>query len=199
MQLKDLKRSMKNQLRIKFLATLIFLIANSNSFADVSEALRFAREGVDRTVEIAPRIKNRKSFDSRNYYPGEKIFYKVSAKRDTAKDLIIKSTGFSGVDEVTIEIKLSKVERVELLQKAVLSAWGMLNRKNFIKSDKRTDKVEVKIGDYVADINVKFEGSEYAEIKIAKIKIVVKNLSEEFEKAVIQAIRKYRVSDGSFI
>ncbi|CUS83069.1 hypothetical protein [Candidatus Kryptobacter tengchongensis] len=120
-------------------------------------------------------------------------------KRDTTNDVIIKSTGYSEVDEVTIEIKLSRIEKVEMVEKAVISAWGMLNRKNFIKSDRKTDKVEFKIGDYDVEINVKFEGSEQAEIKIAKIKIIVVSPVEEFEKAVVQAIRRYKVSDGSFI
>ncbi|MFN3135559.1 MAG: hypothetical protein ACK44H_08325 [Candidatus Kryptonium sp.] len=190
---------MRHRLQIRFFVALAISLASFNSFADVKEALKFAREGIDRAVEIAPKVKKRKSFDSRNYHPGEKIFYKVSVKRDTTGDLIIKSIGFSGIDEATIEIKLSKIERIEALEKAALSAWGMLDRKNFIKADKKTDKVEVKIGNYMSDISVKFEGSEYAEIKIAKIKIVVKNPDEEFEMAVIQAIRRYRVSDGSFI
>lgn len=199
MRLKDLKRNMRHQLRIKFFVALAILLVSSNSFADIEEALKFAREGIDRAVEIAPKIKKRKSFDSRNYHPGRKVFYKVSVKRDTTDDVIIKSTGFSGIDEVTIEIKLSKMERVESLEKATLSAWEMLKKKNFVKADKKTDKVEVKIGSYTADINVKFEGSEYSEIKIAKIKVVVKNPSEEFESATIQAIRRYRISDGTFI
>jgi len=199
MLLKDLKRNMKHRLQIKFFVALAILLVSSSSFADVKEALKFAREGIDRAVEIASKVKKRKSFDSRNYYPGEKIFYKVSVKRDTTDDLIIKSTGFSGIDEATIEIKLSKIERIKFLEDALLSAWGMLNNKNFIKADKKTDKVEVKIGSYMTNISVKFEGSEYAEIKVAKVKMVVKNPDEEFETAVIQAIRRYRVSDGSFI
>jgi len=191
---------MRHQLLIRIFIFLLTMGLNFETLAGVKEALKFAREGINKAVELAPKVKKRKSFDSRNYYPGEiKVFYKVSMKRDTTNDVIIKSTGYSEVDEVTIEIKLSRIEKVEMVEKAVISAWGMLNRKNFIKSDRKTDKVEFKIGDYDVEINVKFEGSEQAEIKIAKIKIIVVSPVEEFEKAVVQAIRRYKVSDGSFI
>ncbi|MEN3037940.1 MAG: hypothetical protein ABDI07_02110 [Candidatus Kryptonium sp.] len=170
------------------------------AFSNVKEALKFAREGINRAVEVAPKVKKRKSFDSRSYYPDEsKIFYKVSMKRDTTGEVIVKSTGFSEIDEATIEIKLSKIEELEALERTILSAWEMVNRKNFVKSDKKTDKIEIKIQNYDVKINVKFEGSEQSDIKIAKIKIVVENPEEEFEKGTIQAIRRYRVSDGSFI
>lgn len=191
---------MKHRSLIKFFIFLFSLGLNFESFGGVKEALKFAREGIDKAVELAPKVKKRKSFDSRNYYPGEvKIFYKVSMKRDTSDDVIIKSTGYSEIDEATIEVKLSRIDRVEMLERAVISAWEMLNRKNFIKSDRKTDKVEMKIGNYNAEISVKFEGSEQAEVKIAKIKILIVNLEEEFEKAVVQTIRRYRVSDKSFI
>lgn len=192
---------MNLQLQIKFLAFLIALSFSSfETFAGVKEALKFAREGIDKAVEVAPKVKKRKSFDSRSYYPEEpKILYKVSMKRDTTGEIIVKSTGFSEIDEATLEIKLSKIETLEILEKAILTAWDMVNRKNFVKSDKKTDRIEMKIQNYSVKINVKFEGSEQADIKIAKIKIVVENPDEEFEKGTIQAIRRYRVSDGSFI
>jgi len=178
----------------------MMLCINFEIFAGVREALKFAREGVDRAVELAPKVKKRKSFDSRSFYPGEvKIFYKVSVKRDTTGDVIIKSTGYSEIDEATFEVKISRAEQVEKIERAILSAWEMLNRKGFVKSDKKTDNIEVKIGDYDVEINVKFEGSPEAEIKIAKIKIKAVNPQEKFESGTLKVIRRYRVSDGTFI
>ncbi len=200
MHLKNLKRNMKRQFRIKYVIVLMFISVNFEVSAGVKEAVRFAREGIERAVEIAPKVKKRKSFDSRSFYTGEvKVFYKVSVKRDTTNEIIIKSTGFSEIDEATLEIKISRIEKIDSLQNAMLLAWEMLNKKGFIKSDKKTDKVEMKSGNYIIEINVKFEGSAEAEIKIANIKIKVKNTAEEFESGEIKAIRRYRVSDGSFI
>jgi hypothetical protein len=186
---------------IKYYVILVVVFISYESIAGVREALRFAREGIERAIELAPRVSKRKSFDSRSFYPGEvKIFYKVSMKRDTSdNDIIIKSVGYSELDEAVFEIKASKFERVKVLENAILSAWEMLNKKGFLKSDKKTDKVEIKIEDYAVTINVKFEGPSEADVKIAKIKIEVSRLNEKFESGKLETIRKYKVSNGSFI
>lgn len=192
---------MRLRSQIKYLIVFMFVCIDFEAFAGVEEALRFAREGIERAVELASKVKKRKSFDSRSFYPGEiKIFYKVSMKRDTAdNDIIVKSIGYSGIDEAMFEIKISKFERVNLLEKTILSAWAMLNKKGFVRSDKKTDKIEMKMGDYGVTINVNFEGPSEAEVKIAKIKIEVSHLYEKFESGKIEAIRRYKVSEGSFI
>ncbi len=192
---------MRLRSRIKYLAILMVVFVSCKSIAGVREALKFAREGIERAIELAPKVSKRKSFDSRSFYPGEvKIFYKVSMKRDTSdNDIIVKSIGYSELDEAMFEIKVSKFERVKALEKAILSAWEMLNRKGFVKSNKKTDKIEMKIEDYMVTINIKFEGPSEADIKIAKIKIEVSHLNEKFESGELETIRKYKVSDGSFI
>ncbi len=188
-------------MQIKYLIPLVLVFISCETVAGVKEALRFAREGIEKAVELAPKVSRRKSFDSRSFYPGEiKIFYKVSMKRDTSdNDIIVKSIGCSELDEATLEIKISKFERVKTLERTILSAWEMLNRKGFVKSDRKTDNIEMKMGDYAVTINVKFEGPSEAEIKIAKIKIEVSHLYEKFESGKLEAIRRYKVSDGSFI
>ncbi len=189
---------MKHQSWIKYIL-ILFVFFNIETFAGIREAIKFAREGIERAIEISPKVKKRKSFDSRSFYPGEaKIFYKVAIKRDTTDEVIVKSTGFSEIDEVSFEIKISRAEKVDALEKTLISAWEMLNKKDFIKAERKTDKVETKINGYNVEINVKFEGSEQAEIKIAKIKIKVSNPEEKFESATIEAIRRFKVSDKSF-
>ncbi len=192
---------MKLRFRIKYLVILMVVFISCESIAGIREALRFAREGVERAVEFAPKVNKRKSFDSRSFYPSEmKIFYKVSMKRDTSdNDIIVKSIGYSEFDEAMFEIKVSKFERVKALEKAILSAWEMLNRKGFVKSNKKTDKIEMKVEDYMVTINIKFEGPSEADVKIAKIKIEVSSLNEKFESGKLETIKKYKVSDGSFI
>ncbi len=177
------------------------LFISYETVAGVREALRFAREGIEKAIELAPKVNKRKSFDSRSFYPGEiKIFYKVSMKRDTSdNDIIVKSIGYSELDEVMLEVKISRFERVKTLEKTILSAWEMLNRKGFVKSDRKTDKIEMNLGDYAVIINVKFEGPTEAEIKVAKIKIEVSHLHEKFESGKLESIRRYKVSDESFI
>jgi len=185
---------------IKYLVIFLFLFSSFEVNCGVKEALRFAREGIEKAVEIAPKVKKRKSFDSRNYYPGKiEIFYKVSVKRDSTEEIHIKSTGYSDVDKATIEVRLSRIDVVKSLEDALLTAWGMVMKKGFIKSGKKTEKIETRIGDFMVEINVKFEGSEQAQIRFAKIKIKVNSLKDEFENGTIQAIRRYRVSDESFI
>ncbi len=200
MRLRNSKRNMRLQSQIRYLAIFLFLFSSIEVSCGVKEALRFAREGIDRAVEIVPKVKKRKSFDSRNYYPGKiGIFYKVSVKRDTTDEVYIKSIGYSEIDEATIEVRLSKIDVVKSLEDALLTAWDMVMKKGFIKSGRKTEKIETRIGDFMVEINVKFEGSEQAEIKIAKIKVKVNSLGDEFEKGMIEAIRKYKVSDESFI
>ncbi|CUS98249.1 hypothetical protein [Candidatus Chrysopegis kryptomonas] len=189
---------MNLQSLIKYVLVLLTFL-NSETFSGIKEAIKFAREGLERAVELAPKVKKRKSFDSRSFYPGEaKIFYRVSIKRDTTNEVIIKSTGYSEIDEASFEIKISNAGKIENLEKTLVLAWEMLNRKSFIKAERKTDKIETKIGGYDVEINVKFEGSEQAEVKIAKIKIKVSNPDEKFESATIESIRRYKVSDGSF-
>ncbi len=189
---------MNLQSQIKYALVLLILL-NFETFSGIKEAIKFAREGVERAVELAPKVKKRKSFDSRSFYPGEaKIFYKVSIKRDTTNEVIIKSTGYSEIDEATFEVKVSNADKIENLEKALVSAWEMINKKGFIKAERKTDKVETKIGVFDVEINVKFEGSEQADIKIAKIKIKVSNPDEKFESATIESIRRFKVSDKSF-
>jgi|GEM_PF-725574 len=200
MPLRNLRKNMKRQLWIKYLVIFLFLFSSFEVNCGVKEALRFAREGIEKAVEIAPKVKKRKSFDSRNYYPGKiEIFYKVSVKRDSTEEIHIKSTGYSDVDKATIEVRLSRIDVVKSLEDALLTAWGMVMKKGFIKSGKKTEKIETRIGDFMVEINVKFEGSEQAQIRFAKIKIKVNSLKDEFENGTIQAIRRYRVSDESFI
>jgi hypothetical protein len=197
---RNLRRNMKRQLRIKYLVIFLLLFSGLEVNCGVKEALKFAREGIDRAVEIAPRVKKRKSFDSRNYYPNKiEIFYKVSVRRDSTEEIHIKSTGYSDVDKATIEVRLSKIDIVKSLEDALLTAWGMVMKKGFIKSGKKTEKIETRISDFMVEISVKFEGAEQAQIRFAKIKIKVSTSEEESEIGIIEAIRRYSIPDESFI